>query len=387
MDIYSRISKWKIYLGLAGIAILLASMWYTNYLATKLSEGERDKVAMLIQAYEEVNNNPDLNADISFESEIILNNRDIPLIATDLTDQIIWAKAFGAEKDTNIVFLAGELAKIKEDGIEPIINQSISGSYKIFYKQSHLLKLLTYFPLFQLLLLSAFVGIAFMGFSAAKRSEQNRVWAGMAKETAHQLGTPISAIIAWIEHLKEFSKGNAEHEEVVQELGKDVERLNLIADRFSKIGSAPKMESINIFEELEKCRAYMSRRASRKIEFDFPDPESPKLETKINPPLFDWVIENLLRNSLDAMEGEGKIAVKVTEEQEFVCLDISDTGKGIPQSKLKTVFRPGFTTKKRGWGLGLSLARRIIENYHSGKIFVKHSRLGEGTTFSIKLPK
>ena len=208
----------------------------------------------------------------------------------------------------------------------------------------------------------------------------------MAKETAHQLGTPISAILAWIEHLKEDA--NAQQSEIVGELQRDVRRLEKVAERFSKIGSAPKLEPANIYTELDRTRDYMAKRAPRRIEFDFPeDSEHPPLIVQINPHLFNWVVENLLRNSLDAMEGEGKISAVVHDETNYISIDISDTGKGIPPGKLRRVFRPGYTTKKRGWGLGLSLAKRIIENYHSGKIFVKHSKVGEGSTFTIRLPK
>jgi len=236
-------------------------------------------------------------------------------------------------------------------------------------------------------LIAAFISFGYLGFSSARRAEQNRVWVGMAKETAHQLGTPISAIMAWIEHLKMMAGDNEAIKEVVTELGNDVNRLDLVADRFSKIGSAPDLEKVNIYEELESCRLYMEKRAPRKVAFNFPGLVTPPLYVKINPHLFDWVIENLLRNALDAMEGTGEINAEIYEEKEYVVIDISDTGKGIPSSKLKTVFQPGYTTKKRGWGLGLSLAKRIIETYHSGRIFVKKSLINVGTTFTIKLPK
>ena len=210
----------------------------------------------------------------------------------------------------------------------------------------------------------------------------------MAKETAHQLGTPISAIVAWIEHLKLLREGDEETQEILGELRNDVSRLELIADRFSKIGSAPKLEPIDVYEELDKCRAYMQRRASRKIAFEFPAPgNQPAKPIRINPHLFDWVVENLLRNALDAMESSGKISAEVYDDADYIYIDISDTGKGIPAGKHKTVFQPGYTTKKRGWGLGLSLAKRIVEEYHSGKIFVKRSEEGQGTTFTIQMPK
>jgi signal transduction histidine kinase len=209
----------------------------------------------------------------------------------------------------------------------------------------------------------------------------------MAKETAHQLGTPTSAIVGWIEHLRLIREEDEEVQEVIGELENDVHRLGLIADRFSKIGSSPELQPIDIYDELEKSRVYMEKRAPRKVSFDFPGIAQAPLLVYINPPLFDWVVENLLRNALDAMEGKGKLTAEIYHDQDNVYVDISDTGKGIPANKFKTVFQPGYTTKKRGWGLGLSLAKRIIEEYHSGKIFVKRSEEGHGATFTIQLPK
>ena len=389
MDLYTRIARWKISLGLAGLAIVLISMFYTNYLAQRLAEGERDKVELFSKAMSQLSDVQDLEADVSFPLEVVEKLKYIPVILVDERDRVTGGLNFGPEKDNDLEFLEEELQKIQNRGQDPIQGEGYGSSgyaAKIYFKNTRLFTLLTYFPLLQVLLLSVFVLIGFLGFSSAKRAEQNRVWAGMAKETAHQLGTPISAIMAWIEHLKSGGRKDPEQMEIIGELEKDVTRLELIADRFSKIGSAPKMESINIFKELEKCRKYMQRRAPRKVQFDFPDPNGKEISVQINPPLFDWVVENLLRNALDAMDGTGCISAEVQRDNGYVTLDISDTGKGIPGSKLKTVFQPGYTTKKRGWGLGLSLAKRIIENYHKGKIFVKQSKVGEGTTFSIKLP-
>ena len=235
-------------------------------------------------------------------------------------------------------------------------------------------------------LLAGYIGLGYIGFNASRRSEQNQVWVGMAKETAHQLGTPISAILAWIEHLK-LEENSPEKLEIIDELANDVDRLDLIADRFSKIGSEPKLEQKDIFVMLGETQKYMQRRASRKVQFEFPDLNEKPLYVLINSHLFSWVLENLIRNALDAMEGTGLIKAVVTDEDTIVAIDISDSGKGIPASKHKTVFQPGYTTKKRGWGLGLSLAKRIIENYHQGKIYISRSEPNAGTTFTIKLPK
>jgi signal transduction histidine kinase len=239
--------------------------------------------------------------------------------------------------------------------------------------------------LVQFILIATFILFGYLGLSSARRSEQNQVWVGMAKETAHQLGTPISAIIGWIDHLKMKHERDAETQDILLELEKDVDRLELITERFSKIGSAPALQAVNIAVELDKCRSYMQKRSSRQI--DFPTPNSDVANVMINPPLFDWVIENLLRNALDAMEGKGKITATIAEDKRFVFIELSDTGKGIPAGKHKIVFEPGYTTKKRGWGLGLSLAKRIIEDYHKGKIYISRSAPNEGTTFTIRLSK
>ena len=236
------------------------------------------------------------------------------------------------------------------------------------------------------MLLLGFLTLGAIGFGASQREQQNRVWVGMAKETAHQLGTPIGAIVAWVENLKLLSYDDPEKMELLDELRSDVTRLELIAERFSKIGSKPNLEKTNLNQQLDQCRSYMEKRASKKVRFDFPDPNENVVFANINAPLFDWVMENLMRNSLDAMDGTGTIKAEIYRDEEYISIDLSDTGKGMSTSQFKQVFEPGYTTKKRGWGLGLSLAKRIIENYHKGKIYVKKSVIGTGTTFSVKLP-
>ncbi|MEM1220991.1 MAG: HAMP domain-containing sensor histidine kinase [Bacteroidota bacterium] len=387
MDIYTRKSHWKWYLGVTGVVIVLISLFYTNYLTGKLANEERNKVQHWLRALEDINR-PSLTGcenccDFTLQTEILSANQTIPLILVSETGSIVDALNFGPARDTNRVFLEKELARMIEDGVVPIEGFA----QKIYYRNSTLLTMLQYFPVVQLVLIAAFILFGYLGFSSTRRAEQNRVWVGMAKETAHQLGTPTSAIIGWIEHLKLIREDDEEVLEVTQELRNDVTRLELIAERFSKIGSAPELQPINIFSEMEECRSYMERRAPRKVSFHFPAPDSPPMLVNINPPLFDWVVENLLRNALDAMDGKGKITAEVYDDDQNVYIDISDTGKGIPPNKFRTVFQPGFTTKKRGWGLGLSLAKRIIEKYHTGKIFVKRSEEGVGTTFTIQLPK
>jgi signal transduction histidine kinase len=388
MDLYAKKSRWKIYLGIVGVLIVAISMFYTNYLVKQLEEEETKKVKIWAEAYRYLNDpSADLNADFSLNLAIIEANTSIPVILVNNGGGIDAAKNFGIEKDTSSIFLNSnelrqELINIKAEKREPIIVES----FKIYYKHSKILVLLRYFPVVQMVLIGAFILFGYLGFSSARRSEQNQVWAGMAKETAHQLGTPISAILGWIDHLKMTHEGDEATHEVLNELDKDVDRLELIAERFSKIGSAPILEPVNLVERLEDCRVYMQKRSSRQMVFEFPTLDQPPVMANINAPLFDWVIENLLRNALDAMDGKGKITVKLYDEKNNICIDVSDTGKGIPSNKFKTVFEPGFTTKKRGWGLGLSLVKRIVNEYHKGKIYVAKSVINEGTTFTIKLP-
>lgn len=387
MEPNSQRSHWKIYLAIAGIIILLISLVYTTYLAQRLREGERNKALLLFNAYQTFQT-ADPEADLTLQLSIFESNQDIPIIVATESGQVLYGKNFGLDLDTNMVFLQDRLAHLKLKGPEPISISDESAKEFIYYQNSKLHELLTYFPFLQLLLLGAFVGIGYISINNARRAEQNRVWVGMAKETAHQLGTPISAIIGWIEHLRESPNTDADEMEVLKEMQNDVDRLDLIADRFSKIGSAPALTPVNIYSQMREITSYIQRRASRKIVFEAPPEDILPLQVAINPPLFNWVIENIMRNALDALEeGTGTIAWTVHPHHDYVEIDISDTGKGIPASKVKVVFEPGYTTKARGWGLGLSLAKRIIENYHKGKIFVKHSKLGEGTTFGIQLPR
>lgn len=387
MEPNSQRSHWKIYLAIAGIIILLISLVYTTYLAQRLRDGERNKALLLFNAYQTLQT-ADVEADVDLQLRIFESNKDIPIIVATESGQVLFGKNFGLDLDTNMVFLQDRLAHLKLKGPEPISISDESVKEFIYYQNSKLHELLTYFPFLQLLLLGAFVGIGYISINNARRAEQNRVWVGMAKETAHQLGTPISAIIGWIEHLRESPNTDEGEMEVLKEMQNDVDRLDLIADRFSKIGSAPALTPVNIYSQMREITSYIQRRASRKIVFEAPPEDILPLMVAINPPLFNWVIENIMRNALDALEeGTGTIAWTVHPHHDYVEIDISDTGKGIPASKVKVVFEPGYTTKARGWGLGLSLAKRIIENYHKGKIFVKHSKLGEGTTFGIQLPR
>lgn len=401
MNIYGQKLGWRIYLAVFGLIIVAASLYFSNHLVRELRVSERQQAENLASTYLAMTDVDDEDlacVDFTPFYNIINSNKTIPLIITDEQDNVHWTKNYGEDIDTETsahslegaplsedteAFLHDEIQELRESGFVPI---PAFGSF-IWHKESTVLTQLRYFPVVQFLLIAAFIFFGYLGINAARKSEQNRVWVGMAKETAHQLGTPISAIIAWMEHLKLIRESDREVLGVVDELGKDIRRLELVADRFSKIGSEPKLETINVFQELDVCRSYMEVRAPRKVSFHFPAADAEALYVNINPPLFDWVIENLLRNALDAMEGKGQISAQIYEEGDQIAIDLSDTGKGIPSGKFKTVFQPGFTTKKRGWGLGLSLAKRIIEEYHRGKIFVKKSSPGEGTTFTIRLPK
>ncbi len=389
-EIYNIKSRWKVYLAVGGLLIVLLTMIYVNYLTLRLKQGERYTAMVFANAHETLRKHQDdLTRDLTFESEIIFSIKNIPLIITDENHKPTDGKNFGEEEGDVLAveFLQKKLDQMVKKGIEPISINSSGVVQYIYYENSRLYTMLTYFPLFQGILLLAFVGLGYLGFSEARKSEQNQVWVGMAKETAHQLGTPITAIMGWLEYMKEYAEESPQKAEVITELANDVDRLKLVADRFSKIGSAPELKEIDVLTELDKCRAYMEKRAPRKVTFEFPTPGTDLYLSKMNAHLFDWVIENLIRNALDAMEGIGKISANVFDDNEYIHIDITDTGKGIPPAKHKTVFQPGFTTKSRGWGLGLSLAKRIIEFYHSGKIFVKQSQPNEGTTFTIKLPK
>lgn len=322
------------------------------------------------------------NLEKSFLSEVVANSASVPVIITDVTQKHV--VAYGnidpaiARDNNALLKMVQEMASENK----PIEIQFSKGPRLIFYKNSDLLTQLKYYPYFQFGVIAVFIGAAYLLFSTARKSEQNQVWAGLAKETAHQLGTPLSAIMAWIEILK--MKGV--DAETTSEMEKDVERLQVITDRFSKIGSAAMLQKANIIKQLEEASGYLQNRTSKKVKLKTTFPDS-DLIVPLNPQLFGWVIENLWKNATDAMGGNGTIEIVVSEEPKHVIIDFCDTGKGIPKSNFNSVFNPGYTSKQRGWGLGLSLARRIIEDYHRGKIFIKSSTLGKGTVFRIVLRK
>ncbi|MFI5149670.1 MAG: sensor histidine kinase [Bacteroidia bacterium] len=320
----------------------------------------------------------------SFINEVAVNSASVPVVYTDSTRaRVIAFGNLDSVKMKNPSFREQTIAAMNAKS--NVIEVDLGNKEKnfIFYEDSFLLKQIKYYPFVQFAIIGMFLLIAYTLFSTARRSEQNQVWVGLAKETAHQLGTPLSSLLGWLEYMK--LKGA--DEEMTREIGQDVKRLEMITDRFSKIGSVPKLEKENLLEALEESVNYIRTRTTDKVQFTIRNASPSPVIAPINRPLFAWVIENLCRNAVDAMGVEGKINMVVSDENQFAYIEISDTGKGIPKSKFKTIFEPGFTTKKRGWGLGLSLTKRIIENYHEGKIFVKESELNKGTTFRIVLKK
>lgn len=376
----TQIIRWTVIMSSFIIVALILLNTYDFF--KKFKNEERAKMEVLAKAFERFST-ADLNADFSLEDKIIGNNHNIPMIITNEQDSITeWAN-LSKSKLKRPNYLNDQLAIMKSQ------NQPIIVSYKkenikqfIYYRDSDLLTKLKYFPIALILILILFASVIYLFFKSNKVADQNKLWTGMAKETAHQIGTPLSSLLGWIEILR--LEGT--DETTVQEIEKDVKRLNIIAERFSKIGSVPVLEDQNIVSTTESSFNYLKSRSSKQVHFNFESNNS-EIIVKLNTQLFSWVIENLVKNAIDAMEGKGKINVTISENSKNVILTISDSGKGISKSLQQKIFSPGYTTKKRGWGLGLSLAKRIIEDYHDGKIYVVKSEIGKGTTFRIELKK
>ncbi len=383
MNIYSKKQRWKLLLLIIAVIIGVSSMWYTNKLVKKLSYEERKKVKLWAQGMKQLADIDDPDEDVSFIFEVIRNNETVPVILVDENDIIISARPADLLKPNDLEYNKRLLEKMKKDH-EPIeIILSKGHKNYIYYKDSILLNQLFYYPFIQLGVIFLFILVSYFAFSASRKAEQNQVWVGMSKETAHQLGTPISSLMAWVELLKMKNIDK----QLVTEVDKDVKRLETITERFSKIGSAPVLSKANIIDVLNNSISYIKTRSSDKVVFNLNFSSSDEIFVPVNISLFEWVIENLCKNAIDAMNGSGTIDISTTDHTQIVYIDIKDTGKGIPKSKYKTIFQPGYTTKQRGWGLGLSLTERIIEFYHSGKIFVKSSEINNGTTFRIALKK
>lgn len=384
MNIYTKKQRWKLLLLIAAILIGALSLWYTNRLVKRLSEEERKKVELWAQGTRELATMTDDGGPIGFIFEVITNNNTVPVILVNEENEIISFRNLDSLKSQEPKYLEQQLAKMKEEKPPIIIALPNGQENYIYYRESLLLTQLRYYPYFQLGVIALFLLVSYLAFSASRKAEQNQVWVGMAKETAHQLGTPLSSLMAWVEYLKLKKDPDDKY---ITEVEKDINRLNTITERFSKIGSAPSLNKENLAEVLQHSVEYMKSRVSSKLKIKLISPETKNIYVPMNAPLFEWVIENILKNAIDAMLGNGSITINLNENGQQTYIDIADTGKGLVKSQYKTIFKPGYTTKSRGWGLGLSLSKRIIEEYHKGQIFVKHSQPGKGTTFRIILPK
>lgn len=396
MDIYSKRKRGKILFLIIAILIGVGSLLYTQWITDKMAQEERKKVSLWAEATKEL-----------IDFDINVNSSEVEKISTSyleflnlVTSQnttipiIIVAEEDGSfNTDANIKYneerreevLKRELKKMK-DYAPPIpieLDFETKEVLLLYHRESSILRNLKYYPFIQLFVIIVFIVVAYFAFNATQKAEQNQVWVGMSKETAHQLGTPISSLMAWIEILKLQEVD----ESLVKEFEKDIERLERITERFSKIGSKPELFPANLIEALNSTISYLKTRSSTRVIFETSFNKDDIIVTPLNAALFSWVIENLCKNAIDAMENSGNISIDLKEKEKEIYIDITDTGKGVVKSQFKTIFQPGYSTKKRGWGLGLSLAKRIIENYHNGKIFIKSSEIGKGTTFRIILGK
>ena len=414
MNIYSKKQRWKLALSLLAILICVASVFVTNKLVKELKSEETKKIEIWAQATKQLVNSSS-QGDFSLAIKVVSENRNIPVILVDECDSILETRnikyfsksdsltladyenirydinpikkdsitTIKAQKLLNQykLFLRETLNEMRESGDEPIEINFIGDKQWIYYADSELLNNLRYYPIYQLLFIFIFVFIGYMVFSSARKSEQNQVWAGMAKETAHQIATPLSSLMAWNELIKDDK-----NEDMVFEMKKDLDRLETIADRFSKIGSKPKLDKHEIVSVVDKSVKYLKSRLSENTEFVLENSER-ELYANINKTLLEWVIENICKNAVDAMQGKGKIDISVSQNNSTIQIIIKDSGKGIDKELISDIFKPGVTTKTRGWGLGLSLSKRIIEDYHKGKLFLLDSNPNDGTSFAIFLPK
>lgn len=394
-DIYTNKSKIKWIVLIVSVIISLSSIFYTNVLVNQLKDREKQQIQLYAKALQ-YTLDAKLGKDINFVSdEILVKNNSVPTILLSENSEIVHYRnikvdsSLSDKKQKQILY--AELEKMREayEPIEVIIRKQDNGEIDfinyVYYRNSFLLTQLIYYPVGQLLIISVIAFIAYLAFNYSKAAEQNQVWVGLAKETAHQLGTPISSLMAWIEYFKEdeYFKDKG----LIEELDKDIKKLQVITERFSNIGSVPVLQPEEMEPLINHTIAYLRPRISPKIDITVLA-LTPNITGQVNPPLFEWVVENLCKNAVDAMSGTGAIHINILKGNEGkVFIDIGDTGKGITKSRIKQVFNPGFTTKKRGWGLGLTLAKRIIEIYHNGKIFVKSSEEGQGTTFRIVINK
>lgn len=378
-----RIRQVKIVLVVAAVLIAVISLLVSHFLVRDLQQEERGKMEVWAEALHALNE-ADESADLSLVLSVLQENNTIPVIVLDHEGNVTDYRNISVGRgEDSLDYVSRYGHRMMAAGNYIKIGYGDSTDYQmVCYDESTMLKRLTQWPYWQLGIVMIFVVVAIFALLSSKRAEQNKVWVGLSKETAHQLGTPISSLMAWVEILKE----NYPDDELIPEMNKDVKRLERIAERFSKIGSLPEPVDASMNEVLDHVVDYMNRRTSQKVSIERELPEH-DVVVKMNASLFEWVIENLCKNAVDAMEGAGKIVITLLEEDSRVVIEVTDNGKGIRKKDLPNVFMPGFTTKKRGWGLGLSLAKRIVEEYHHGRIFVKHSEVGKGTTFRIELKK
>lgn len=380
-SIYDSRQRLKFAFIVTAILIAIASVVVSDLLIKNLAQEERQKIEVWNEATRVMTSaNPSLNMNLILK--IIQGNTSIPVILCNEKDSILSYNNIEIPEENEEAFINKKIRELKSKN-PPVVIDLEDGTFQyLYYDDSIILKRLLIYPYAQLSVVFIFILIAFLALASTKKAEQNKVWVGLSKETAHQLGTPISSLIAWVEYLRTKDIDPS----LLSEMEKDVNRLETIAERFSKIGSNPDPIPVNIVDSIQSALGYMKTRISSKVKVHISLPDTP-VRVLMNDSLFAWVIENLTKNAVDAMEGQGEISFLVEEREKTVRIDISDTGKGISKSKFKTVFNPGYTTKKRGWGLGLSLVKRIIESYHGGKIFVKSSETGKGTTFRIELRK
>ena len=386
------IQQWlngKTLLFIIAVSIVTGTIFYSRYLSEKIANDEKKKVEIWVEAQKTILT-ATTDASFNLAAKISSENKDIPIIETDENDKINPSNCVNLDsariaKDSN--YLKNKLAEFKQQH-EPIplpirLDDKTTVLNKYYYGESLLQQEVRYYPIVQLIIVGLFIIITVIAQRTSYKSMQNQLWAGMAKETAHQLGTPVTSLKGWVEVLRDI-QGN---EQIITEIEKDINRLELISDRFGKIGSQPSLEERNVLEQITLMVDYIKKRAGAKVDFIIDAQNERDIPAMISPPLFDWVIENLLKNALDAMEGHGSITIKIRDTASQVLIEVEDTGKGIAKANIQKVFNPGFTTKKRGWGLGLTLTKRIIEQYHKGSIYIKSTELGKGTTFRIELNK
>ncbi|MCD4709677.1 MAG: HAMP domain-containing histidine kinase [Bacteroidales bacterium] len=381
LDIYSKRQRWKQILFLSAILIGMGSLWYTNRVVNHIEITERRKMELWAEAVRIVTG-ADLETELAFPFYVIESNTHIPVILTDAEGEILSHKNLDSIKAENPKYLYKQLQHAQEENDSLVINLGPGDYQLLFYRDSFLLRQLIFFPYVQLGVIILFILVSYIAFSVSRKAEQNEVWTGLFKETAHQLGTPISSLIAWMELLKESDLEPS----MISDMQKDTSRLEKITDRFSKIGSRPAIKESNLSAILKESLDYIKIRGPKSIEYLLDLPVKP-ITIRLNETLFEWVIENLLNNATDAIKENGRIILHAVEIENSVIVDVEDSGKGIAKSRFRTIFKPGYTTKKRGWGLGLSLSKRIIESYHDGKIFVFSSDAQDSTIIRIILNK